>query len=78
VNQEELFRLLDEHFEKVELAGSTLREFQPQEYESLDPGLFSYIQDLARAGKAWVGKSDSGSLAFRNLFIRASLPRKVT
>lgn len=76
VDQKELFRILNEHFEKVELAETTLRSFEPKEYESLERGLFGYLQELAGAGKAWIQKADSGSFVFRNLFIRASLPRR--
>ncbi len=78
VNQPELFQLLDEHFANVEVVASTLRVFQPQEYEALEPGLFGYIRDLAASGKAWIQEKESGYLAFRNLFIRASSPRKTS
>ncbi|MEJ5375802.1 MAG: 50S ribosomal protein L11 methyltransferase [bacterium] len=77
VNQQELFRLLEEFFQKVEVASISMRTFGPEEYEALQPGLFGYIQDLAQEGKAWVGQSESGNLAFRNLCIRASFPREV-
>lgn len=77
-DQKELFRILNERFEKVELVKTTLRSFEPQEYESLEPGLFGYLQELAGAGKAWIQKTDSGSFVFRNLFIRACLPRRAT
>lgn len=71
----EVLRLLDERFERVEVAAETERPFTPAEFEALEPGLFPYLLALRDRGLAEFEPRGAGRFAFRNRFLRASEPR---
>ncbi len=72
-----LLRLLEKCFSGVSLVHETQRVFTAEEYDAMTPGLFQYLSDLRTAGKSEFSETSDNRYAFRNLFIRASGPRKV-
>jgi hypothetical protein len=67
---------LHELFEDVVIADKTEREFTAAEYNSLQEGLCDYLLSLRALGIAEFTETQ-GALSFRNLFMRASKPRRI-
>jgi D-alanine-D-alanine ligase-like ATP-grasp enzyme len=70
-----LWQRLEERFSMVSLAHETQRFFTPDEYESMDAGLFGHLLNLRSSGLSQFYEDPNGKWFFRNLFIRAGGPR---
>ena len=64
------------YFENVSIMRTTDRVFTPDEYNSYDDGLFSYLLSLRKQGRSDFQESASGTYVFKNIFIRAASPRQ--
>lgn len=62
---------LKERFLDVNVIKETKRYFYPEDYNSLQRGLFDYLLALRRDGKAQFTEGGEGKWFFRNFFIRA-------
>lgn len=67
-----IMKCLTERFTDVRVMKETQRPFPPEEYESLQPGLFDYLLHLKETGVAEMVDCGDGRWAFRNRFIRAA------
>jgi methylase of polypeptide subunit release factors len=74
-NPSGLWQRLEERFLTVELVNETPRFFTTEEYESMDPGLFTHLLHLRSSGRSQFYVDSAGRYFFRNLFIRAGGPR---
>ncbi len=74
-NPSGLWQRLQERFITVDLVNETPRFFTPEEYESMDPGLFNHLLGLRSSTRSQFHEDSSGKYSFRNLFIRARGPR---
>jgi methylase of polypeptide subunit release factors len=70
-----LWQRLEERFLMVSLVHETQRFFTPDEYESMDAGLFRHLVYLRSSGRSQFFEDSNGRCFFRNLFIRAGGPR---
>lgn len=70
-----LLRRLEERFRNVSLVYETQRFFTPDEYESMEVGLFSYLLQLRSSGLSQFDQDSQDRWFFQNLFIRAEGPR---
>jgi D-alanine--D-alanine ligase len=70
-----LWQRLEERFSTVSLIQETQRFFTPDEYESMDEGLFGHFLHLRSSGRSQFYEDPNGRCFFRNLFIRAGGPR---
>jgi D-alanine-D-alanine ligase len=70
-----LWQRLEERFSAVSLVHETQRFFTPDEYESMDAGLFGHLLYLRSSGRSQFIEDSNGRCSFRNLFIRAGVPR---
>jgi hypothetical protein len=70
-----LWQRLEERFLVVSLVHETQRFFTPDEYESMDAGLFNHLLHLRSSGCSQFFEESNGRYFFRNLFIRAGGPR---
>ncbi len=70
-NPSSLWKRLEEQFKNVTLVHETERMFTPDEYESMDQGLFEHLLYLRSLGQSEFYKTSEGRWFFRNLFIRA-------
>jgi methylase of polypeptide subunit release factors len=70
-----LWQRLEERFSAVSLVHETQRFFIPDEYESMDAGLFAHLPHLRSPGLSQFSEDSKGRCFFRNLFIRAGGPR---
>jgi len=70
-----LWERLEERFLMVSLVHETQRFFTPDEYESMDFGLFNHLLQLRSSGRSQFSEDSKGRFFFRNLFIRAGGPR---
>jgi methylase of polypeptide subunit release factors len=66
-----LWQRLEERFSMVSLVQETQRFFTPDEYESMDEGLFGHLLNLRSSGRSQFYEDSNGKCFFRNLFIRA-------
>lgn len=62
---------LRNQFAEVTIVKETEREFNREEYEMLEPGLFDYFLRLREEGIADFKDIGNGNYTFRNLFIRS-------
>jgi D-alanine-D-alanine ligase len=76
-NPGELWKELHALFSEVDLIHETERPFAAEEYEKLEAGLFEYLVSLRSSGNSEFKAAENGYGSFRNLFIRASRPRKI-
>ena len=74
-NPSGLWQRLKERFLTVDLVNETPRFFTAEEYESMDPGLFTHFLHLRSSGRSEFDKDSCGRHSFRNFFIRAGGPR---
>jgi methylase of polypeptide subunit release factors len=74
-NPSGLWQRLEERFSTVSLVHETQRFFTPDEYESMDTGLFRHLLYLRSSGRSQFSEDSDGRCSFRNLFIRAGGPR---
>jgi methylase of polypeptide subunit release factors len=65
-----LWQRLEERFTTVSLVHETQRFFTPDEYESMEVGLFSHFLQLSSFGRSQFDQDSKGRWFFRNLFIR--------
>jgi D-alanine-D-alanine ligase len=70
-----LWQRLEERFSAVSLVHETQRFFTPDEYESMDAGLFAHLLHLRSSGRSQFYEASNDRWFFRNLFIRAGGPR---
>jgi D-alanine-D-alanine ligase-like ATP-grasp enzyme len=70
-----LWQRLEDRFSAVSLVHETQRFFTPDEYESMDAGLFGHLLHLRSSGRSRFSEDSNGRFFFRNLFIRAGGPR---
>ena len=70
-----LWQRLEEGFLMVSLVHETQRFFTPDEYESMDAGLFTHLLHLRSSGRSQFYEASNDRWFFRNLFIRAGGPR---
>jgi len=70
-NPTSLLQRLEERFSTVSIVHETKRFFNPEEYESMDKGLFSYFLRLRSSGHSQFYETSNGRWFFRNLLIRA-------
>jgi D-alanine-D-alanine ligase len=70
-----LFQRLEKRFSTVSLVHETQRFFTPDEYDSMDEGLFSHLLHLRSSERSQFYEDRNGKWFFRNLFIRAGGPR---
>jgi D-alanine-D-alanine ligase len=71
-NIKAILQRLKERFEDVTIIRQTERPFTPDEYESIEEGLFKYFVQLRSAGLADFKDIGGGQHMFYNFFIRAS------
>lgn len=74
-NPARLWQRLEERFATVSLVHETQRFFTPEEYESMEVGLFNHLLQLRSSGRSQFDQDSEGRWFFRNLFIRAGGPR---
>ena len=70
-NPSSLWKRLEEQFISVTLVHETERRFTPDEYESMDQGLFGHLLHLRSSGRSEFYEALNGRWFFRNLLIRA-------
>jgi len=71
-NPPALMKKLREFFFEVSVVKETDRWFTPEEYESLEKGLFEHFLALRSSGQSEFQEEGRGRYVFRNLFIRAA------
>jgi D-alanine-D-alanine ligase len=71
-NPKAVLLLLQERFKDVSIVHQTERPFSPEEYESVEPGLFDYLHKLRADGLADFQDMGDTRHIFHNFFIRAS------
>ena len=71
-----LRRHLEKAFSAVTLVQETERRFTAEEYEEMEKGLFDYFLSLRSSGRSEFREAGKGQYVFRNLFFRASGPRR--
>lgn len=71
-----LWEQLEERFREVSLVYETQRFFTPEEYESMETGLFDYLLQLKSSGRSQFHQDSEGRWFFRNLLIRAGGTRR--
>jgi D-alanine-D-alanine ligase len=76
-NPSELWRRLQELFSDVTLVRQSERCFAIEEYEAMAKGLFDHFCSLRASGISEFSEVGKNLYAFRNLFIRATGPRKL-
>ncbi len=74
-NPVDLWQRLEKRFTTVSLVHQTQRFFTPDEYESMEVGLFNYLLQLRSFGRSQFDQDSKGRWFFHNLFIRAEGPR---
>jgi D-alanine-D-alanine ligase-like ATP-grasp enzyme/methylase of polypeptide subunit release factors len=62
-----LWQRLEERFSRVSLVQETTRFFTPDEYESMDEGLFHHLLNLRSSGHSQFDEDPNGRYFFRNL-----------
>ncbi len=67
-----LWDQLRNYFTEVSLVRETERRFTPEEYEKIEPGLFTHLLSLHGSGKSDFREAGGGEYVFSNLFIRAT------
>jgi D-alanine-D-alanine ligase-like ATP-grasp enzyme/methylase of polypeptide subunit release factors len=77
VNQQKVWKCLQELFSEVVLVHQTERLFTAEEYEKMANGLFDHFCSLQSSGISDFYEIEKGRYAFRNLFIRATGPRNI-
>lgn len=71
-NPPALMKKLEKCFFEVSVVKETDRWFTPEEYESLEKGLFEHFLSLRSSGQSEFHEEGRGKYVFRNLFIRAA------
>jgi D-alanine-D-alanine ligase len=75
-NPKAVFMRLKERFQNVTIVHQTDRPFSPDEYESIEPGLFGYLDKLRANGLADFQDLEDARYMFHNFFICASGVKK--